>query len=260
MDTLRIGVKPQYTEAEVDLFKQVGPFSDKFLKSEGEVQSFISHQLSIVFHEFQCYMRSVPIIAKMEDQGLPPEEYLNLIRNLRAQVVDGVPWMMRAASSLPNSPVLTPLRQQILKHATEESGDYTMLDADYISMGGNQFDILKAEKNIGSQCLSDMIFWNASIPKPYALAGTIFIIEGQPQREGWNRWSLWYSKLLQAGIPEKSLSFFKAHATKDIEHSKWIETLFNLPIANMDIAKSVVKLARMTARLYAVQFEQIDNY
>ena len=53
--------------------------------------------------EFEQSLFKVPIVQRIETGKLQREEYLKLLRNLRAQVVEGARWITRAASSFGRS-------------------------------------------------------------------------------------------------------------------------------------------------------------
>ncbi len=259
MDHLELGIKQSYSVEELEYLKKASPFTQQFLQQTNEVARYLSEELSQVWHEFVCRMRSVPIITQLESGALTTEGYRQILLDLRQQVVEGSAWIMRGASSLPAS--LAALRREILKHALEESTDYRMLETDYVNLGGRLPEIQNAPKNIGSQALSDFIFWNASKEKPYHLTGAIFIIEGQPARPGyWNRWHLWAEQLQRQGLHSSQCTFFRSHAEKDLIHTQWLESLFQLPIATMELARQVVRTARVVGRLYVLQFESIGQY
>jgi 3-oxoacyl-[acyl-carrier-protein] synthase III len=207
-------------------------------------------QLMQVWLEFERRLRSVPIINKLHRGDFTLEDYQNLLLNLRPQVVEGARWIARAASNLTDFE----LRSRFLGHAHDEHRDFKMLEDNYVSVGGDLATIVRAEKNIGSEALSAFIFDRASQLNPIDLIGSIFIIEGLGNKMA-ARWGNLIKQTLD--LTDKQVSFLLYHAEADISHLDKLEAIINADWMTPEIASRIVKTAKITARLYTLQLEEI---
>src|SRR6186713_1852803 len=90
-------------------------------------------RLADVWEEFDARLEEVPVLARLADGSVTIEDYKRLLFNLRQQVVDGSPWISRAASNFDIDHF--ELRAAAIHHADEEHRDYQMLERDYVSVG-----------------------------------------------------------------------------------------------------------------------------
>ncbi len=132
-----------------------------------------------------------------------------------------------------------------------------MLERNYMALGEDLEDLLQAEKNIGSQALTAFMFHQASQPNPIDLLGAMFIIEGIG-----NRLAAYWGVMMQEqlGLRDDQVSFFTYHGVADEGHFKNLEKALNHPRMTMEVAKKIVKTARIVARLYKMQLEELGNY
>ena len=227
---------------------------EKAIKSNTEsntVGSELLQQLTLVWLEFERELRSVPIIRKLNRGEFTIEDYKALLRNLRPQVVEGARWISRAASNMTEFN----LRSLFMGHAVDEHRDYQMLEKNYVSVGGNLTEIVEAKKNIGSEALSAFIFHQASQENPIDLIGSMFIIEGLGDRLA----QKWADKIKQTlGLKDEQVSFLAYHGTNDESHLGKLNTIINADWMNLEIAHRIVKTAKVTARLYRLQLEEIQ--
>jgi 3-oxoacyl-[acyl-carrier-protein] synthase III len=207
-------------------------------------------ELTLVWLEFERRLHSVPIIRRLEGGEFTLEDYQALLRNLRPQVVEGARWIARAASNM----IDFRLRSTFIGHAQEEHRDFQMLEKNYISVGGKLQEIVTAEKNIGSEALSAFIFHQASQENPVDLIGSMFIIEGLGNQMA-GKWALLIKNTLN--LTDEQVSFFGYHSNSDRSHLDKLEAIINAEWITQEIAKRIVKTARITARLYALQLEEI---
>ena len=216
-------------------------------------QSLI-RQLTRVWIEFDAKLRQVPIIDKLERGRMTLEDYRTLLVNLRQQVIEGARWIARAASSIDMSSF--PIRSIFLSHAHDEHRDFQMLERDYVAVGGQLETILNHPKNVGSEAFSAWMFHRASQPNPFDLLGAMFIIEGLGARFA-RRWGeLIRDQLdLQAG----GVSFLLYHSDNDENHMERLETALASDLLTEEVAASIVKTAKVTARLYRLQLEELGN-
>jgi len=207
-------------------------------------------QLTQVWLQFERELRSVPIIRRLHQGDFTKQDYKALLCNLRPQVVEGARWMTRAASNMTDFQ----FRSSLIGHAKEEHRDFQMLEHDYVAVGGEKEEIVTAEKNIGSEALSAFIFHCASQENPIDVLGSMFIIEGLGNQLA-GKWA----KLIQTTLylnPEQ-LSFLRYHGQNDENHIGKLEKLLNAHEITPEKAQRIVKTAKVTARLYRLQLEEI---
>src|SRR5690554_6165900 len=90
-------------------------------------------QLMQQWFDFERRLNRVPIIRRLEGGQFNVEDYLNLLRNHRQQVIEGARWISRCASSFDHN--YADLRSVVIGHAKEEHRDYQMLEQDYVEIG-----------------------------------------------------------------------------------------------------------------------------
>ena len=224
--------------------------------SESETDSTVSEellrQLMLGWLEFQRELRSVPIVQRLHSGEFTLEDYKALLRNLRPQVVEGARWITRAASNATNFE----LRSLLIGHAKDEHRDFQMLERNYVAVGGSLEDIVNAEKNIGSEALSAYIFQQASRENPIDLLGSMFIIEGLGNRLA-GEWAERIQELLS--LNKEHVSFLSYHAANDESHIGKLDEFLNADWMTKEIGDRIVKTAKVTARLYRLQLEEIER-
>ncbi|MEZ0223721.1 MAG: iron-containing redox enzyme family protein [Alphaproteobacteria bacterium] len=216
----------------------------------------VMRSLVKVWGDFSSALNTVPVIDKLNRGKFRVEDYQELLRNQRQQVVEGACWIARAASSITQE--YFEHRSSFMKHAVTEHKDFRMLEQNYVSVGGKLEDITGAEKNIGSEALHAFMFHRATQPNPFDLLGAMFIIEGLGQRK-----ALEWGKAIrdQLKLEDSQVSFLLYHGGNDEQHMKEFETALSsgiLDIPGMD--KKIVKTAKTVARLYRLQLEELGNY
>jgi 3-oxoacyl-[acyl-carrier-protein] synthase-3 len=210
-------------------------------------------ELTRVWIEFEDSLRSVPVVRQIEQGRLTADAYRTLLVQMRQQVVEGSRWIARAASNV--SPEFFPQRSALLQHAVAEHRDFQMLENDFVAMGGTLDQIQTAEKNIGSEALSAWMFHCASQPNPFDLLGAMFIIEGLGARKA-GRWAQAIRKTL--GLSGNGgVSFLTHHGIADDDHVLRLEALLASGVVTPVVAGQIVRTARVTARLYRLQLEEI---
>ncbi len=219
-----------------------------------DLQGSLMRRLASVWVDFEARLNRAPIIDKLNRGKLRLEDYRSLLLNLRQQVVEGSRWIARAASNI--TVERFPLRSMFIGHAGEESRDYQMLERDYVAVGGSLEEIQRAEKNIGAEALSAWMFHRASHENPFDLLGAMFIIEGLGARMA-RRWGLKIRE--QLGLDERQVSFLLYHGANDDNHFAKLEAAIGSGVLTEDLARRIVKTARVTARLYALQLEELGN-
>lgn len=212
----------------------------------------VLRRLAVVFARFEQRLEATPLIGRLSRGRLTVEDYRAFLVALRQQVKDGALWMARAASNI-GEPHLE-LRSLVLRHAVTEHRDFRLLEADYVAAGGDLAVIQAGEKNIGSEALSAWMFFEASKPDPFGLLGAMWIIEGLGQMK-----ALEWGRRIQSqlDLPDEAVRFLVYHGENDVEHIAEFERMLGLVLPDPIVAARIVKVAEVTARLYALQIEEV---
>lgn len=204
--------------------------------------------------DFESGLATVPVIARLLGNRVRIEDYRALLLNLRQQVVEGGRWISRAASHL--GAEHEELRSLFVRHAAAEHRDYLLLEANYSAAGGDPARLRSTPKNLGSEALSAWMFHAASRPDPVGLLGAMAIIEGLGDRLA----GPWADSIQrQLGISDESLTFLRYHGVNDGDHLDMFDTALGLAVTSPDVAEDVVRHARVTARLYRLQLEELEH-
>lgn len=209
-------------------------------------------KLAVVFAEFEQRLEATPLIRKLTRGRFEIADYQAFLINLRQQVKDGALWMSRAASNVGEDHL--ELRSTLMRHAVTEHRDFRLLEADFVCSGGAVEAIRNAPKNVGSEALSAWMFHEASRPDPFGLLGAMFIIEGLGSIKAapWGR--LVKTRL---SLPDEAVRFLLYHGENDAEHMQEFEQMLRMVLPDPAVAERIVTCARVTARLYALQIEEI---
>jgi 3-oxoacyl-[acyl-carrier-protein] synthase-3 len=212
----------------------------------------VLRQLTIVFTEFEGRLEQTPLIRKLTRGRFGLADYQAFLIGLRQQVKDGALWMSRAASNIDDAHL--ELRSTLMRHAVTEHRDFRLLEADYVATGGEVETIRTAEKNIGSEALSAWMFHEASRPNPFGLLGAMWIIEGLGSIKA-AEWGALVRRRLD--LPKEAVGFLLYHGENDLQHIAEFETMLAMVLPSEAVAARIVKTARVTARLYALQIEEM---
>jgi 3-oxoacyl-[acyl-carrier-protein] synthase-3 len=212
-------------------------------------------QLAQVWFDFEERLQRVPIVMKLNQGTLTIDDYKDLLFNLRQQVIEGSRWIARAASSI--TPEYFPIRSAFIAHTSDEHRDFEMLERNYAAVGGNLDDIRHGRKNIGSEALSAYMLQIASQENPFRMIGAMFIVEGLGNRIA-RQWGERIQKQLH--LENDAVSFFLYHAESDVKHFRRLDQAIAAGILTERIVADIVKCAKVTARLYALQLEEIGNF
>ena len=214
----------------------------------------LAERLAAVWNDFETRLAEVPILQRLADGTVTIEDYRRLLFNLRQQVVDGSPWISRAAASFDIDHF--DLRSAAIRHAEEEHRDYLMIERDYVAVGGSLAELRAGRKNLGSEALSGYMFHYADRPNPVGLLGAMFIIEGLGARRAAG-WATRFQEVL--GLADNQVHFMKYHQDADAEHTGNLEAILNSGAIDHAAADEVVRCAEVVARLYALQLEELDR-
>lgn len=216
--------------------------------------SDVLRRLTVVFTEFEGRLEQTPLIRKLTRGRFSLEDYHAFLIGLRQQVKDGALWMSRAASNIDDEHL--ELRSSLMRHAVTEHRDFRLLEADYVAAGGELGAIRGAEKNIGSEALSAWMFHEASKPNPFGLLGAMWIIEGLGSIKA-AEWGALVRQRLD--LPDHAVRFLLYHGENDVEHIKEFEEMLAMVLPDGAIGARIVKTAQVTARLYALQIEEMTG-
>jgi hypothetical protein len=209
-------------------------------------------KLAVVFADFEQRLEATPLIRKLTRGRFELADYHAFLINLRQQVKDGALWMSRAASNIGEDHL--ELRSTLMKHAVTEHRDFRLLEQDFVASGGDVADILSAKKNVGSEALSAWMFHEASKPDPFGLLGAMWIIEGLGSIKA-RPWGLKVQERL--GLADEALRFLLYHGDNDVAHMEEFREMLAMVLPDQATAERIVTTAKVTARLYALQIEEI---
>ena len=209
--------------------------------------------LARVWIDFESGLATVPLIQRLLRGALRAEDYRALLLNLRQQVVEGGRWISRAASNFGAGH--EELRSLFIRHAGAEHRDFLLLEANYIAAGGDPDRVRSTPKNVGSEALSAWMFHTASQPDPIGILGAMFIIEGLGERLA----APWADLAQQQlGLPDAAFTFLRYHGANDADHLALFDDALAMAVTDEASADDIVRHARVTARLYRLQLEEID--
>jgi 3-oxoacyl-[acyl-carrier-protein] synthase-3 len=209
-------------------------------------------RLTIAFTEFEGRLEQTPLIRKLTRGRFELADYQAFLVQLRQQVKDGALWMSRAASNIDEQHL--ELRSHLMKHAVTEHRDFRLLDADFVASGGDLAIIQNGEKNLGSEALSAWMFHEAGKPNPFGLLGAMWIIEGLGSIKA-QEWGRRVKETL--GLPEEAVRFLLYHGENDAQHIEEFKSMLAMVLPDEATSRRIVRTAQVTARLYALQIEEI---
>ena len=209
-------------------------------------------ELMRIWFDFERNLNRVGIIKRLENGNFDRDDYLNLLINLRQQVIEGSRWIARGASSFDRD--FSDVRSLVIGHAKEEHRDYETLEADYVAAGGTLDDIQTAERNIGTEALHAFLMYRASQANPIDLIGAMWIIEGLGQKMAGG----WAAQIEQLTGLTNAVNFMRYHSDNDDAHMQKLYNILNRVCQSTGHAQRICKTARVVARLYQLQLEEID--
>lgn len=209
-------------------------------------------QLMRIWFDFERNLNRVAIIKRLEHGNFNREDYLKLLINLRQQVIEGSRWISRGASSFDRD--FSDVRSLVIGHAKEEHRDYETLEADYVAAGGTLDDIQAAERNIGTEALHAFLMYRASHSNPIDLLGAMWIIEGLGQKMA----DGWAARIEQLTGLSNAVKFMRYHSDNDDAHMQKLYNILNRVCHDTEHTQRICKTARVVARLYQLQLEEID--
>ncbi len=214
----------------------------------------LADRLAAVWTELEARLAEVPLLRRLTEGTVTLGDYQRLLFNLRQQVVDGSPWISRAASNFDIDHF--ELRAAAIRHAEEEHRDYLMLERDYVAIGGDLDELRRGRKNVGSEALSGYMFTYADRPNPIGLLGAMFIIEGLGAKRAAG-WAARFQEVL--GLADNQVHFMRYHQEADSQHTGDLDAILTSGMIDDTAADEIVRCAQVVARLYALQLEELDR-
>jgi len=215
---------------------------------------WLFEELAFVWRYFDQQLGEIPIVERIESSTVTLPDYQELLLNIRQQVIEGGRWLALAASSF--SIELFFVRSAVITHAVEEHRDYQMLEQNYVAVGGDLQEILTHPKNVGSEALNAFMFHTAQQPDPLNAFGAVFIIEGLGSAKA----AGWAKNIKDAlGLGDDAVTFLAYHGENDDTHYDKLRALLSTPLIDRALAERIVKTAKVVARLYALQLEELGN-
>ncbi|MBI4902328.1 MAG: iron-containing redox enzyme family protein [Acidobacteria bacterium] len=218
-------------------------------------QQRLVRELARVWIDFEDRLARVPAIARLYNGDFTVDDYRRLLFNLRQQVIDGSRWIARAASNI--TAEYFPVRSAFISHTSDEHRDYEMIERDFVSVGGTLEEIRGGRKNIGSEALSSYVLQRASRENPFDLIGAMFIVEGLGQRVA-RGWGERIREVLD--LRPQQVSFLLYHSVSDVKHFERLDLAVAQGMLTAAMVDEIVKCAKVTARLYALQLEELDQF
>lgn len=204
--------------------------------------------------EFERRLNRVPIIQRLENGRFTLEDYRMLLLNIRQQVIEGSRWITRTASSFRRD--FADVRSEVIGHAKDEHRDYEMLEHDFVAAGGNRDEIVNGQRNPGTEALHAFLMHRASQPDPIDMIGAMWIIEGLGQKMA----SSWADRIDELTGGDGSYTrFMRYHGENDDAHMDKLYRLVDRVSGRPGAVDDILRTARVVARLYALQLEEIDH-
>ena len=207
-----------------------------------------------VWFDFERRLAKVPIVRRLDLGQFNLEDYQKLLLNMRPQVVEGARWISRCASSFDRDNA--DVRSVIIGHAQDEHRDYEVLEADYVTSGGDLQTLRLQPRNPGSEALHCFLMYRAGQPNPVDLLGAMWIIEGLGEKMA-NDWAKRVDELI--GDTEEYTRFLRYHGDNDDSHMDKLYGLIDRVCIDQAAADRIVRTANVVARLYAMQLEEIEH-
>jgi 3-oxoacyl-[acyl-carrier-protein] synthase-3 len=219
-----------------------------------EPARWLFEELAFVWRYFDELLAEIPVMQRVESCTLTEQDYRDLLLNVRQQVIEGGRWLALAAASF--SIELFPIRSSLIGHAAEEHKDYQMLEQNYVAVGGARHEIETYPKNVGSEAFHAYMVHTAQQPDPLGFYGAIFIIEGLGSAKA----AGWAKNVKEAlGVGDDAVTFLSYHGENDDTHYERLRALLSNPLIDRSVGARIAKTAKVVARLYALQLEELGN-
>ncbi|MCG6658463.1 hypothetical protein HOP52_11935 [Halomonas campisalis] len=207
-----------------------------------------------IWFDFERQLGRVPLLRRLTQGRFTLADYRLLLLHLRQQVIEGARWISRGASSFDRD--FADVRSRVIGHAREEHRDYEMLEADYVAAGGELATIQQGRRNVGSEALHGFMMHRAGQPNPVDLIGAMWIIEGLGEKMAGD----WAQRIDAAtGGDGRYTRFMRYHGEHDEAHLETLYALIDRVCTGEAERQAIARTARVVARLYALQLEEVEH-
>ncbi|MCP1675711.1 3-oxoacyl-[acyl-carrier-protein] synthase-3 [Natronocella acetinitrilica] len=207
-----------------------------------------------VWFDFERQLGRVPLIARLESGRFDRADYRQLLLHWRQQVIEGARWISRTASSFDRD--FAAVRSEVISHAQEEHRDYEVLEQDYVAAGGDLSTLQQGRRNAGTEALHAFLMYRASQTNPVDMLGAMWIIEGLGQKMA----NDWAGRVEDATDSNGELTrFMRYHGANDDGHMEKLYALLDTLCRSQADVDAILRTARVTGRLYALQLEEVDH-
>ena len=211
-------------------------------------------ELMRIWFDFERQLGRVPLLRRLAQGHFTLADYRRLLLHLRQQVIEGARWITRGASSFDRD--FADVRSMVIGHAREEHRDYEMLEADYVAAGGELATIREGRRNVGSEALHGFMMHRAGQPNPVDLIGAMWIIEGLGEKMAGD----WARRIDAAtGGDGRYTRFMRYHGEHDDAHLEKLYALVDRVCTSDAQYQAIARTARVVARLYALQLEEVEH-
>ena len=213
----------------------------------------VLRKLAVVWTEFEGRLEATPLIRKLTRGRFELADYHAFLVNLRQQVKDGSLWMSRAASSIGEEHL--ELRSTLMKHAVDRAPRFPHAG------GGLRGERRRARRH--PECARRTSARRRSRPGCFTRRRGPIRSACSARCSSSRAWArsrrrngaAWRSSRL--GLPEDAFKFLLYHGENDAEHMQEFEEMLRLVLPDEAVAARIVTCAKVTARLYALQIEEI---
>ena len=213
----------------------------------------VLRKLAVVWTDFEGLLEATPLIRKLTRGRFELADYQAFLINLRQQVKDGSLWMSRAASSIGEDHL--ELRSTLMKHAVTEHRDFRMLEADYVASRRRRLPRSRARTRTSAprRCPPGCSTRRRSpIRSGCSAPCSSSKVSARSRRRNGAAW-----RNAASACPRMPFKFLLYHGENDAEHMKEFEEMLRMVLPDDAVATRIVTCARVTARLYALQIEEI---
>jgi 3-oxoacyl-[acyl-carrier-protein] synthase-3 len=225
------------------------------LPGHGGRVAHVLRELAGVWHGFRSEFWRTPLVRRIVQGRMSPDDYLAWMACWIPQVREGSLWMREAVRN--TGAPYERLVELIRAHADDEQHDFRVLFDDYRAAGGTAMGVEDLRRNPGGDALNSYMHAAAAQPNPIGLLGGIYIIEGTGQRI---IPSLLPRLRRQLQLPESAYRFLRYHGENDVQHlARWMDAVTHVLDQDPegDAGDRIIATARDVAALYVMQARHV---
>jgi 3-oxoacyl-[acyl-carrier-protein] synthase-3 len=115
--------------------------------------------------------------------------------------------------------------------------------------------ILNRGKNVGSEAFHAFMMQRASQPNPVDMLGAMWIIEGLGERMATG----WATRMEELCEREGITRFMTYHGANDDDHMQRFYAMLDEVCTGSEVVERIEMTAKVVARLYRLQLEEMDD-